>query len=102
MTGNGNWLITKVEWQSKRNHSLGSLGSNLASIWMRGGNWIQREEERFCFKRAYVTPTGWKVALDGEQPPGILTSPGVGGQAGIIPCCSCGLALRLYKSWYQA
>jgi len=100
MTRNGNWLIIKAAEQKKS--LLRWFGLEPWEYLNEGGNWIQRGEEKFYLKGAYVTPTGWKVALDWEQPPEILISPGAGGQAGIIPCFACGLAPRLYKNWHQA
>ena len=99
MTGNRNWLIIKLAEQ--RRSLLRWFGLEPWEYLNEGEDWIQRGEERFYLKRAYVTPAGWKVALDWEQPPEILINPGVRGQAEIIPCFTHRLAPRLYKNWPQ-
>jgi len=49
-----------------------------------GGHWIKRGNERFYLKGAYVTSTGWEVAIDWEQPSDIFITPRAGGQVGVI------------------
>lgn len=66
------------------------------------GHWIERGNKQYYLKGAYITPVGWKAALDWEQTSDVSISSSVGGQIGVIPCSACGLVFRIYEIWHQA